>query len=85
MFCLANVFYPFLANLLFILKLYILAELLQKYLGSLKINLLIILCFGTKLGYKGLINAFILLNNLLSALINLKIINKKLQEDFILR
>ena len=37
-----------------------------------------ILCFGAELGYEGLSNAFILSNNLISALQDPTIIEKKL-------
>lgn len=39
-----------------------------------------ILCFGVQLNYKGL-NAFILSKNLVSALTDTRIINKKLADD----
>lgn len=43
-----------------------------------------ILYFDIELGYKDLIDAFILSNNLLSTLVNPEIIDKKLQKDLIL-
>ncbi len=54
---------------------------LSQYLGGLRIHLPMILHFGAELGYKGLSNAFILSDNLASALKDQAIIEKKLQED----
>lgn len=53
-------------------------ELLQKYSGFLQLYLPIIMCFSAKLSCKSLINAFILLKNLVLALVNIEIMNKKL-------
>ncbi len=43
-----------------------------------------ILCFGAELGYEGPLDAFILLDNLASALKDPPIIDKKLTEDLAL-
>ncbi len=57
------------------------ADLLALYPGGLKIHFPMILRFGAELGYEGPPNAFILSDNLASALKNTAIIWKKLQED----
>ncbi len=56
------------------------ADLLARYPGSLRIHLPIVLRFGAELGYEGP-DAFILSDNLASALEDPTIIEKKLQED----
>ena len=56
------------------------ANLLARYPGSLRIHLPMVLRFGAELGYEGP-DAFILSDNLASALEDLTIIDKKLQED----
>ncbi len=57
------------------------ADLLAPYIGGLRINLSMILRFGAELGYQGLLNPFILSDNLASALKDPAIIEKKLKED----
>lgn len=57
------------------------ADLLAQYPGGLRIHLPMILRFGAELGYEGPSNAFILSDNLASALKDPAIIEKKLQED----
>ena len=59
-------------------------DLLLKYLGVLRIHLPMILRFGAELGYEGPLDAFILLNNLASALKDPPIIDKKLTKDLAL-
>ncbi len=61
-----------------------LADLLLKYSGVLRIHLPMILRFGTELGYEGPLDAFILLDNLASALKDPPIIDKKLTKDLAL-
>ncbi len=56
------------------------ADLLARYPGSLQIHLLMVLRFGEELGYEGP-DAFMLSYNLASALEDLTIIEKKLQEE----
>ncbi len=60
------------------------ADLLVKYAGALRIHLPMILSFSAELGYKGPIDAFILLDNLTSSLRDPPIIDKKLTEDLAL-
>ena len=60
------------------------ADLLLEYAGALRIYLPMILRFGTELGYKGPLDAFIILDNFASALKDPPIINKKLTEDLAL-
>ena len=60
------------------------ADLLLKHSGALRIHLPMILCFGAELGYEGPLDAFILLDNLASALKDPPIIDKKLTEDLAL-
>ncbi len=57
------------------------ADLLLKYPGALRIDLLMILRFGVELGYEGSLDAFSLSDNLASALTDQPIIYKKLTED----
>lgn len=61
------------------------AELLSNYPGLLRIHLPMINCFGAKLSYGEPTDALILGKNLLLALVNIKIIDKKLHEDLVLR
>ncbi len=58
-----------------------LADLLALYPGWLRIHLPMILRFGAKLDYEGPLNAFILSDNLVSAIKDPAIIEKKLKED----
>ena len=60
------------------------ADLLLKYPGALRIHLPMILRFGAKLGYNGALDAFILSDNLATALKEPPIIDKKLTEDLTL-
>ncbi len=78
---LADAFKPPLMNIPSRLKPTARAILLSQYSGGLRIHLPMILCFGAELGYEGLSNAFIVSDNLASALKDLAIIEKKLQED----
>ncbi len=59
-------------------------DLLFKYPGALRIQIPTILRFPVKLGYKSPLNAFILLDNLTSALKDPPIIDKKLIKDLAL-
>ncbi len=79
-FRLADTFKPLLTNSPSPLKLRAWAELLARYPGSLRIHHPILLRFGAELGYEGP-DAFILSENLASALEDPTIIEKKLQED----
>ena len=60
------------------------ADLPLKYPSALRIHLKMILRFGAELGYESLLNAFILSDNLASALKDPPRINKKLIEDLAL-
>ncbi len=61
-------------------KLSALADLFSQYQRGLKIHLPMIFCFGAELGYESPSNAFILSNNLASALKVPAIVEKKLQK-----
>ena len=80
-FRLADAFKPPLTNSPSTIKPIAWADLLALYPGGLRIQLPMILRFGTELGYKGLPNAFILSDNLASAFKDPGSIEKKLQED----
>ncbi len=60
------------------------ADFLLKYPGALRIHFPMILRFGAELGYESLLDAFILLDNLASALKDPPIIDKKLTKDLAL-
>ncbi len=79
-FRLADASKPSLTNSLSPLKPRAWADLLARYPGSLQIHLPMVLRFGAKLEYKGP-DAFILSDNLASALEDPTIIEKKLHED----
>lgn len=59
------------------------ADLLREYPGGLRVHLPMILRFGAELGYEGPCDAFILSENLPSALEDPKIIDKKINEDLV--
>ncbi len=80
-FRLANASKPPLTNSPSPLKPNSLADLLALYPGGLRIHLPMILWFRAELGYKSPLNAFILSDNLASALKDPAIIEKKLRED----
>lgn len=80
-FYLVDISQPLFANFLSLLRQSTRANLLFGYPGSLQIHLPMIIYFRIELGYKSLTNVFILSKNFFSALINIKIINKKLYND----
>ena len=80
-FRLADVSKPLLTNSPSLLRPSAWEDLLLKYPGALRIQIPMILRFAAKLGYESLLNAFILLDNLTSALKDPPIIDKKLIED----
>ncbi len=61
------------------------AELLSKYPGPIQVHLPMIIRFGVELGYEGPTNAFILSENLTSALEDTEIIDNKLRDDLALQ
>lgn len=69
-FQLVNTPQPTLQRLLSLLNPSAWAKLLKDYPGLLQIHLFMILQFGVQLGYKGLINAFIISKNLVLALVD---------------
>lgn len=77
-FCLVDVLQLLYANFPSPLRPFAWAKLFLRYLDFLQVNLLIIICFGVKLGYKSPINVLILLKNLSSALVDTKINDNKL-------
>lgn len=60
------------------------AELLSNYPGPLRVHLPMIIRFGAELGYDGPTDALIFSKNLLSALVDTEIIDKKLRKDLAL-
>ncbi len=75
-----DAFKPLLTNLPSLLKPRVWANLFARYPGILRIHLPMVLGLGEELGYEGP-DAVILSDNLASALKNLTIIEKELQED----
>lgn len=77
-FCLIDMSQPLLANSPFPLRPFIWAKLLSGYIRSLQVYLPMIIYFGAELGFKDPTNALIFLKNILSALVDIKIIDNKL-------
>ncbi len=76
---------PPLKNSLSPMKAAALAELLSKYPGPIQVHLPMIIRFGMELGYEGPTDAFILSEDLASALKGTEIIDNKLRNDLALQ